>query len=108
MTAYEPPSSRRIVGAATWVMVESSRSITAAVMTAPNATHRHCRPTDPAGPEDPAEPASVAGSLPARCANEPAMAGSEFHRAGWLAVLLAGDDIGSSRVLAEQNLLFQF
>ena len=61
----------------------------------------------PRRPEDPAEPASVAGSLPARCADEPAIAEREIHRAGWLTVLLAGDDIGSSRVLAEQNLLFQ-
>ena len=40
MTAYEPPSSCRIDGAATCVMVESSRSITAAAITTPKATHR--------------------------------------------------------------------
>ena len=44
MTAYEPPSSRRMVGAATCAMVESSRSITAAVMTTAKASQRHDRP----------------------------------------------------------------
>jgi hypothetical protein len=57
MTAYEPPSSRRIVGAATCAMVESSRSMTAAVTTAPNATHRNFRPTEPAEPAEPVDPA---------------------------------------------------
>ena len=50
MTAYEPPSSRRIVGAATCAMVESSRSITAAVITAPNATQRNLPLLRPAVP----------------------------------------------------------
>ena len=50
MTAYEPPSSRLMVGAATCAMVESSRSITAAVMMTPKASQRHDRLTGPADP----------------------------------------------------------
>src|SRR5215470_16177046 len=63
-------------------MVESSRSITAAVITAPNATHRHfARP-------DPPAPAAVSRSR----------AEVVLSRT-WVAVS-AADDIGSSRGLA--------
>ncbi len=40
ITVYEPPSSRRIAGAATCAIVVSSRSITAAATAAANASQR--------------------------------------------------------------------
>src|SRR6516162_7401246 len=104
-----------MAGAATCVMVESSRSITAAAITTPNASQRHRRPASapapaPAGWPTPA-PARAGSPAPART-GWPAPA-----RTGWpasappgarVAVISAvDDDIGSSRGLTEQNLLFQ-
>src|SRR5579863_5068972 len=73
-----------MAGAATCVMVESSRSITAAAITTANASHR---------PRDPVRPACsvLTATLTATGA------------CVWTA-----DDIRSSCVLSERNLLFQY
>src|SRR5690349_19188049 len=84
-------------------MVESSRSMTAAVTTVPNATHRHFRPASPADlavpsdpldsavPEDPSDPicpvdpsgpalpVPAARPAPSRCDNEPVITVSMPH-----------------------------
>src|SRR5215831_16605213 len=54
MTAYDPPRLPRIAGAATWVIVESSRSITAATTAALKASQRRA----PDGRADEVIPAS--------------------------------------------------
>src|SRR5271165_2177203 len=102
-------------------MVESSRSIAAAVMTTPKAIHRHFRPVDPVDPAGPGDADLASASAPARCSIVPVRRGPEpgpdagpcpEARAGlgpdagpgpcW--VLMTSDP----PVLSEQNLLFQY
>src|SRR5580704_18605954 len=76
-----------MVGAATCVMVESSRSITAAAITTAKASHRR--------PRSVPAPAREACSAPAPLG------------AAVVVVVSSADDIRSSHGLSERNLLFQ-